>query len=263
MTPNNLSEPAIFKALSQPFLEVKVVRKVPKGIHDNNYVMSVSPSNNILFINRNELPEADDVAANEILKSKYFIFLLINFIHEVVHLFTRDLNDLSGNTNSKTADKKFETPEKVGRATYGNETDKDCGGAMEICLFGGVFFFEDEHLTVTVFSDPEIDINGNGRNSTTYLVSDEKALYMYAQLAQWFDNDEEVSSVVTILSCLHYSELQIFQRPTSPALFEGLRSKRFHVRGTEALPGDRNSTLPPRGLIEKKLFASHFFGEKT
>jgi len=39
----------------------------------------------------------------EVLKSKYFTFLLISFIHEVAHLFTRDLNDLSGNTNSKTA----------------------------------------------------------------------------------------------------------------------------------------------------------------
>jgi len=72
---------------------------------------------------------------------------------------------------------------------------------MEICLFGGVFFFEYEQLTVTVFSHPEIDING----TTTYLVSDEKALSVYPQLAQWFDNDEEVSSVVTILSrCLRW-----------------------------------------------------------
>ena len=43
MMPNNLSESTIFEALSQPCREVTVVRKVPKGTHDNNYVMSVSP----------------------------------------------------------------------------------------------------------------------------------------------------------------------------------------------------------------------------
>ena len=151
-----IEENGVGEALVQPDREVILSRVVPK--RRETYTMCANCLENRIIINQLELPALEQVLDDDALEAKYFIFLLVALLHECSHLFTPLLNELTRNYHSTQEALKFETPQKVGRATFDGATDNDAGVGLEMTLFGGILFFDDEQLTVTDVTDPNIEL---------------------------------------------------------------------------------------------------------
>lgn len=226
---------------------------------EEDFTMISIPADDLIFVNVQDLPDQEKLSRYPEREPKYLIFLLMALLHECSHLFTKSLNILANNTNNTEE----ETPEKIGRATINNETEKDAGAGLEISLFGGIMFFDKGTLTVTVVSDPNLSIDAT--NASIYEVSNEIAESVAQELRSWYMSGNP-SSVYHILKSLHHSRLLPFVNPVNTELLDRIRSK-FHGHVYKALKDEAAEAAGSiehllRGLIRKKLQPTKIPGGK-
>lgn len=246
--------------LLQPDRIVTIARKVPKV--EDAFTMMASAADNVIFVNRNELPDEDAFRGDPERVAKSHLFLFISLMHEIFHLFTKDFNEIAKNSNSLQETTKRETPEKIGRATFDGITNKDAGTGFEAILFGGIVFFEDGILSVNVIANTEIDVCAKG-NTTIYEVSGELSLSIVEQIRSWYLSPEDVS-IVSILSQLHCSHLPLREGQTAEdtaAVIHGMRTK-YHTKYHSTQSQSKTNWL--RRNVKKRLFPSGLSpGEKA